>query len=102
MILVFFLGRIVLFLLLFLVLLCFCFVFVCFLFFVFLGGGVGVRECTVAIFISQLTLCSKIVSKVCHILLSWAFCFLDPKKYFKLIWLSNLLTLSVPNVGFQK
>ena len=62
----------------------------------------GVGECTVAICISQLTLCSKMVSKVCHIFLSWAFCFLDPKKYFKLIWLSNLLTLSVPNVGFQK
>jgi hypothetical protein len=59
-------------------------------------------ECTVAIFISQLTVCSKMVSKVCHILLSWLFCFLDPKKDFKLIWLSNCLTLSVSNVGFQK
>jgi hypothetical protein len=76
----------------------FLFVF-CSLFFVFLGGWGSVL---LLFLYPSWPFALKMVSKVCYILLSWSFCFLDPKKDFKLIWLSNCLTLSVPNVGFQK
>ena len=83
---------------------CFVFAFVFALFFVlcflFVFGGWG--SVLLLFLYPSWPFALNMVSKVCHILLSWSFCFLDPKKYFKLIWLSNLLTLSVPNVGFQK
>ena len=80
----------------------FLFVFVCFLFFVILFFFRGWGSVLLLFSYPSWPFALKWFRRYVIYCSHGPFVFLDPKKDFKLIWLSNLLTLSVPNVGFQK